>query len=128
MDIRQSRLDVLMGGESAGTKYGEAVHWMFPDAIPERFAQTKVRRARPESAEGCDVVFSALPSGSREERSREVCRSGLSVVSEASSHRMDPQVPLMIPEVNPEHLKLLETQGRKKGWKGSNSDHTLTAR
>ncbi len=112
-------LDVLMGGESAGKKYGEAVHWLFPDAIPERLAQAKVLRARPESAEGCDVIFSALPSEVAREIEERFARSGFSVVSEASSHRMDPQVPLIIPEVNPEHLKLLETQGRKKGWKGA---------
>lgn len=112
-------LDVLMGGESAGKKYGEAVHWLFPDAIPERYAQEKVRRARPESAEGCDVVFSALPSEAAGEIEEDFARSGLTVVSEASSHRMDPEVPLMVPEINPEHLRLLDNQGKRKGWKGA---------
>jgi aspartate-semialdehyde dehydrogenase len=112
-------LDVLMGGESAGKKYGEAVHWMFPEDLPERFAQAKVRRARPDSASGCDVVFSALPSEVAREIEEDFARSGLTLVSEASSHRMDADVPLMIPEVNPTHLKLLEVQSRKRGWKGA---------
>lgn len=112
-------LDVLMGGESAGKKYGEAVHWLFSEDVPERQAAMEVRRAVPESARGCDVVFSALPSevaGGIEER---FARSGFTVVSEASSHRMDADVPLMIPEINPGHLALLEVQRRKRGWKGS---------
>ncbi len=112
-------LEVLMGGESAGKKYGEAVHWLFPDAIPERFARAEVRRARPESAEGCDVVFSALPSEVAGEIEQAFARSGLTMVSEASSHRMDPDVPLMIPEVNPGHLALLGVQRKKRGWKGA---------
>ena len=115
-------LDVLMGGESAGKKYGEAVHWLFPDALPDRFAQAKVLKARPESAQGCDVVFSALPSEVAGEIELGFARAGYTLVSEASSHRMDPEVPLMIPEVNPDHLKLLEAQKKKKGWKGSHSD------
>jgi aspartate-semialdehyde dehydrogenase len=111
-------LEVLMGGESAGKKYGDAVHWLFPDDLPERYAQTKVRRARPESAAECDVVFSALPSEVAREIEEGFARSGLMVVSEASSHRMDSDVPLMIPEVNPTHLKLLEAQNKKRGWRG----------
>jgi aspartate-semialdehyde dehydrogenase len=112
-------LEVLMGGESAGKKYGEAVHWLFPDALPDRFAQVKVLKARPESAQGCDVVFSALPSEVAGEIELGFARAGYTLVSEASSHRMDPEVPLVIPEVNPDHLKLLETQRKKKGWKGA---------
>jgi aspartate-semialdehyde dehydrogenase len=112
-------LEVLMGGESAGKKYGQAVHWLFPDAIPERFAEAQVRSARPESAEGCDVVFSALPSEVAGEIEQDFARSGFTLVSEASSHRMDPDVPLMIPEINPDHLELLEAQKKARGWKGA---------
>ena len=46
-------------------------------------------------------------------------RAGFMLVSEASSHRMDPEVPLMIPEVNPDHLRLLRDQRKKTGWKGA---------
>jgi aspartate-semialdehyde dehydrogenase len=112
-------LDVLMGGESAGKKYGQAVHWLFSDPIPEEFAQATVRVAKPESAKGCDVVFSALPSEVARDIEEGFAKASFTVVSEASSHRMDADVPLMIPEVNADHLKLLEVQRKKRGWKGS---------
>jgi aspartate-semialdehyde dehydrogenase len=112
-------LDVLMGGESAGKKYGDAVHWLFSEELPESFANAKVRTATPESAKGCNVVFSALPSEVAGDLEEKFVRAGYTVVSEASSHRMDPDVPLMIPEVNAEHLKLIESQKKKRGWKGA---------
>ena len=112
-------LDVLMGGESAGKKYGEAAHWLFAEPIPDEFAEATVRKAKPESAKGCDIVFSALPSEVAREIEEKFARAGFTVVSEASSHRMDADVPLMIPEVNADHLKLLESQRKKRGWKGS---------
>jgi aspartate-semialdehyde dehydrogenase len=112
-------LDVLMGGESAGKKYRQAVHWMFSDPIPERFSEAMVKVAKPESAKGCDVVFSALPSEVARDIEDGFAKAGFTVVSEASSHRMDADVPLMIPEVNADHLKLLDVQKKKRGWKGS---------
>lgn len=112
-------LDVLMGGESAGKKYGEAVHWMFSEDLPDEFARESVKVAKPASAKDCDVVFSALPSEVAKEIEPDFARAGFVVVSEASAHRMDADVPLMIPEVNADHLKLLETQRKKRGWRGS---------
>ena len=113
------RLEVLMGGESAGKRYGEAARWLFPEPMAEEFAKKIVRVARPESAKGCDVVFSALPSEAAKEIEPGFAEAGFAVVSEASAHRMDADVPLMIPEVNSEHLSLLETQQRTRGWKGA---------
>jgi len=113
------RLEALMGGESAGKRYGEAVHWLFPDAMDEELAGKVVKRAVPESAKGCGIVFSALPSEVAAEVEAKFAAAGFTVVSEASAHRMDPDVPLMIPEVNAPHLKLLEAQRSRRGWKGS---------
>jgi aspartate-semialdehyde dehydrogenase len=113
------RLEVLMGGESAGKKYGDAVHWLFPDAMDPALAEKVVKQAKPESAKGCDIVFSALPSEVAAEVETKFAQAGFTVVSEASAHRMDADVPLMIPEINPEHLELLESQKRKRGWKGA---------
>jgi len=112
-------LEVLMGGESAGKKYGQAAHWLFPEAIDPAMAEKVVRQARPESAKGCDVVFSALPSEVAAVVETKFAEAGFIVVSEASAHRMDADVPLMIPEINAEHLKLLEVQKKKRGWKGA---------
>ena len=113
------RLEVLMGGESAGKKYGEAARWLFPEPMGDEYAQMEVKRSRPESAAGCDIVFSALPSEVAKEVDPAFARAGFSVVSEASAHRMDDDVPLMMPEVNPDHLSLLEGQRTSRGWKGS---------
>ncbi len=111
-------LEVLMGGESAGKKYGEAAHWLFSDPIDPAMAEKVVRQAKPESAKGCDVVFSALPSEVAAEVETKFAEAGFTVVSEASAHRMDADVPLMIPEINAGHLELLDAQKRKRGWKG----------
>jgi aspartate-semialdehyde dehydrogenase len=112
-------LEVLMGGESAGKKYGEAVRWLFPEAIDPAMAEKVVKRAKPESAKGCDIVFSALPSEVAAEVETKFAEAGFTVVSEASAHRMDADVPLMIPEINSEHLRLLDAQKRRRGWKGA---------
>ena len=111
------RLEVLMGGNSAGKKYGDAVHWLFSGQVPDEAASKTVRKAVPESAKGCDLVFSALPSEAAKEIEPKFANAGYAVVSEASAHRMDADVPLMIPEVNAEHLKLLHTQRKRRGWK-----------
>jgi aspartate-semialdehyde dehydrogenase len=66
----------------------------------------------------CQLVFSALPSevaGSAEEQ---FARAGFAVCSNASAHRMDPDVPLLIPEVNPDHIDLIPIQQRRRGWRG----------
>jgi aspartate-semialdehyde dehydrogenase len=111
------KLEVLMGGKSAGKKYKDATKWMFPDPMPEEVAVKEVRRAEPESAKGCDLVFSALPSETARDIEPKFAARGFAVVSEASAHRMDSDVPLMIPEVNPDHLNLLHSQREKRGWK-----------
>src|SRR5580658_9855271 len=76
-------LDVLMGGESAGKKYGQAVHWLFAEPMDEGFAEKMVQRAVPESAKGCDVVFSALPSEVAKDIEPRFAEAGFTVVSEA---------------------------------------------
>ena len=111
------RLEVLMGSKSAGKRYSEAVRWLFTEPIPEEIARKQVEKALPESAEGCDVIYSALPSAVAREIEPKFAQAGFAVVSEASAHRMEPDVPLMIPEVNPDHLKLLTRQRESRGWK-----------
>jgi aspartate-semialdehyde dehydrogenase len=111
------KLEVLMGAKSVGKKYGEAVRWLFSEPAAEEIATKKVRPAKPESAKGCDVIYSALPSEVAKQIEPKFAEEGYAVVSEASAHRMAPDVPLMIPEINPEHLSLLKTQRKKRRWK-----------
>ncbi|MDG6941309.1 MAG: aspartate-semialdehyde dehydrogenase [Nitrososphaerota archaeon] len=112
-------LGVLMGGNSAGKAYGEAAHWLAPEDIPEQFASMDILPTDPRGAQGCDVVFSALPAEAASVVEPEFAKAGLTVISEASAHRLEDDVPLMIPEVNPDHLGVLYSQKKKRGWSGS---------
>jgi aspartate-semialdehyde dehydrogenase len=113
------RLEVLMGGESAGKKYGDVVRWISSEPIPDGLASERIRPTRHEEAKGCDVVFSALPSEAARLIEPKFAKAGFVVVSEASAHRMDPDVPLMVPEVNSEHISLLEIQRKRRRWSGA---------
>src|SRR6185436_3997533 len=66
----------------------------------------------------CDFVLSGLPSSVAEETELQLAKSGLPVLSNASSHRMKPDVPLLIPEINPDHLDALELQKKRIGTRG----------
>ena len=69
------------------------------------------------SAKGCDVVFCAPPTEVVKQIEPDF-GSGFVVVIEAAAHRMEVDVSLMIPEINADHLKLLDAQKKKRGWKG----------
>ncbi len=93
---------------STGKSYGEAVHWLLPTVLPESVAKMEV--CDVQKLDDCDVVFSALGSSTAREIEPLLARRGLMVVSNASALRMHPQVPLLIPEVNPDHLAMLDHQ------------------
>ena len=103
---------------SSGKSYEEALEgrWMVSDQIPEYARNLKVRSCEPNL--DCELVFSALDSNIALKTEEEFAKAGYAVSSKASSHRMDKDVPLIIPEVNPEHLGLIDVQRRKRGWKG----------
>jgi aspartate-semialdehyde dehydrogenase len=87
-------------------------------------AATCRRRARHHHAQECEpgpdcqIVFSALPSETAGEIEADFAAAGYVVCSNARNHRYDADVPLLIPEVNPEHLGLIEIQKRNRGWSG----------
>lgn len=98
---------------SAGRRYGDVVAWTAPGGPPSRVADLRVGRS--DAPVDAPLVFSALRgdvAGPIEER---LARSGRLVVTNASSHRLDADVPLIVPEVNPDHLALLERPGRSGG-------------
>ncbi|MGC8665974.1 MAG: aspartate-semialdehyde dehydrogenase [Conexivisphaera sp.] len=107
----------LVGSRSAGKLYGEAVEWIDSYEPPARIMNMPVKVAEPES-EDVDVVFSSLPTEAAYQLDTKYA-ARFPTVSDASSYRMEPDVPLLIPEVNPDHMGLLEVQRRKRGWKGS---------
>jgi len=99
---------------SAGKSYGEACAWKLPGNIPASVREIVVQPIEPPL--DCDLVFSSLPSSVARETELAFARAGYPVISNSSSYRMDEDVPLIIPEVNPDHTSLIERQREKRGF------------
>ncbi len=93
---------------SAGAPYAEAAKWRLKTPVPRHVAEMKISPASPKNAPR--VVFAALDAGIARELEPGFAADGCAVVSNSSALRMQPDVPLVIPEVNPDHTKLLENQ------------------
>ena len=102
---------------SAGKTYREAAGWRLDTAMPESVENIEVVPVDPKAVDA-DVVFSALPADLAFTVEPEFAKAGFAVASNASSFRMEKDIPLVIPEVNPEHLGLLEVQQDTRGWDG----------
>jgi aspartate-semialdehyde dehydrogenase len=102
---------------STGELYGDVCRWILPQAIPTQVASLPVLPTLPV---GMDVplVFSALPASVALEAEPEYARKGMLVCSNASAFRQAGDVPLLLPEVNPEHTGLLEFQRQNRSWEG----------
>ncbi|MCY0850882.1 aspartate-semialdehyde dehydrogenase [Sulfuracidifex metallicus] len=101
-----------------GKKYQESVKWIEQGEIPDRVREMRMISTEPEDHKDVDVVLSALPNELAEGVELKLVKEGITVVSNASPFRMDPDVPLINPEINWEHLELLKYQRERKGWKG----------
>src|SRR4051812_35269447 len=101
---------------SEGKAYGDAARWRLKTALPANIAAMKVSSATPQGAP--KVIFAALDSSIAAELEPRFAEAGCAVVSNSSALRMQADVPLVIPEVNPDHIKLLETQSWRKKSKG----------
>ncbi|HNQ28713.1 MAG: Aspartate-semialdehyde dehydrogenase [Methanoregulaceae archaeon PtaB.Bin009] len=95
---------------SAGKQYGEVVNWRLDVPFPKNVADIRIRTTDVKSLKDVDLVFSALPAEVAAGVETACADAGLGVCSNASSHRMDPLVPLVVPEVNPDHLALIDAQ------------------
>ena len=101
---------------SQGRPYGDACTWRLPGDIPTPVRSLVVQPPRPPL--DCDVVFSSLPADVAGETETAFARAGFAVVSNSSAHRLDESVPLLIPEVNAEHLTLLDGRGKARAGAG----------
>jgi len=99
---------------SAGRRYGDACRWMLSSDMPPGVAAMLVHETAPPL--DCELVFSALPGSLAGPVEEAFASAGYGVFSNAGAHRQDPDVPLLIPEVNPGHLSLLTTQRARRGW------------
>ena len=115
------KIEVLAASErSAGKKYRDACNWVMESNLPREIADMTVADATVDSVERAgdvDLIFSALPGDLAGPVETEFAAL-YPVFSKASAHRMENDVPLLIPEVNPEHLALIPIQQQKRGWKG----------
>jgi aspartate-semialdehyde dehydrogenase len=103
---------------SAGKSYAEAARWIGGDPLPASVAGMQVLPCDP-GAITADIIFSALDSSAAEDAEPAFARAGKTVLTNAKNYRMDPDVPLVIAEVNPQHLSILDAQRKARGWSGA---------
>ena len=101
---------------SAGKRYADACRWNLRGDMPAHLRDVILEECEP--GVDCRIVFSALPAESATKVEKEFAAAGYIVCSNARSYRYEPDVPLLIPEVNPEHLGLIDVQRRNRGWDG----------
>ncbi|WP_456327877.1 aspartate-semialdehyde dehydrogenase [Archaeoglobus sp.] len=112
------KITTLMASERrVGKRYGEEVDWIVSSDVPKDVRDIEMLPMDPKYCDA-DIVFSALPSDVAREVEPKFAKEGFVVASNASAYRMEEDVPLVIPEVNPDHLQLIEVQKRNRGWDG----------
>ncbi len=98
--------------KSAGRSYADAARWALDVPLSSGLRNKKVKACRPPL--DCDFVFSALPSDTAYAIENQFAEAGYPVVSNSGAHRNEPDVPLIVPEINSEHLKLIEIQKKNR--------------
>lgn len=109
--------ELAASDRSAGKPYKEAAAWRQYRPIPEGLKHKVVNSCEPHL--DCKLVFSGLDSSVAGEIEENFARAGYIVLTNSKNHRMDEDVPLLVPEVNPEHLALIKTQRERRGWTGA---------
>ncbi len=104
---------VAASDKSSGKKYKDAVNWILNDPLPEKIGELEVQNCVPDK--NIHVAFSGLDSSVAGEIEEDFANAGYTVVSNSKNHRMDKFVPLLVPEINPDHLKLIKKQKYNKG-------------
>lgn len=115
------KIKALLASEgSAGKQYDQVCNWLVSRDMPEAAGFLVVRESKTEVLEGEDVevVFSALPSDIAKEVEPKFAKEGYKVFSNASAFRMEEDVPLMIAEINADHIELVKVQQARRDWKG----------
>lgn len=101
---------------SSGRKLSEATSWRLDGEMPAAAADLLVSDSKPGDAP--QLLFSAMDASVATEIEQAFAKAGHVVVSNSRNHRMDPDVPLLVPEVNPGHLSLVKAQQKNRGWSG----------
>jgi len=102
---------------SVGKRYADACKWLLRGGMPPALAdQVVVSTETAAIPSDVRLLFSALPSGNAGAVEAELAAAGFAVCSNAAAHRMDADVPLLIPDVNPDHTALIPVQQARRGW------------
>lgn len=101
---------------SAGKRYADATAWRLNGTMPASAAGLQVQECKPDHAPR--LIFSSMDASVATEIEQAFAQAGHVIVSNSRNHRMEPDVPLLIPEINPGHLAILPLQQRQRGWKG----------
>ncbi len=103
---------------SEGKPYAQACRWILADPMPAWAREMVLVAAAPKDVKAARIVFSALPAEQAKTIEPEFARAGLAVCSNASAFRRENDVPLLLPEVNAEHIQLVRAQRLARGWSG----------
>ena len=103
---------------TVGQPYGNACRWILSEAMPEWAREMMIVPAEPGAIDS-RIVFSALPADLARELEPQFAKAGFNVCSNAASYRRDEDVPLLLPEVNADHINLVRQQRKNRGWSGS---------
>ncbi|MEM2107222.1 MAG: aspartate-semialdehyde dehydrogenase [Candidatus Bathyarchaeia archaeon] len=109
---------VAASEKSVGLQYSKAVKWKLQTEIPEEVGELEVLPVDTRSIKNIDVIYSALPSEEAGRIEEDFAKKGHMVFSNASSHRMDEDVPILNPEVNFQHSEMVKEQRKRRGWSG----------
>src|SRR3977135_4442826 len=101
---------------SAGKLDRDATSWRVAGAMPANVAGLQVQECKPDHAPR--LMFSSMDASVATEIEQAFARAGHVVVSNSRNHRMEPDVPLLVPEINYDHLRLIPSQQKQRGWKG----------
>lgn len=102
---------------SVGQPYAQACHWILTDPMPAWAREMVVLPCTPDAIDA-KIVFSALPTDQAKELEPQFAQAGFAVCSNASSYRRGEDVPLLLPEVNADHIALVRKQRENRGWSG----------
>jgi aspartate-semialdehyde dehydrogenase len=101
---------------SAGKKLRDAAPWRLDGDMPTTAADLVISESKPRNAPR--LVFSAMDASVATEIEREFAQAGHCIVSNSRNHRMEPDIPLIVPEINPGHLTVIRRQQKDRGWEG----------
>lgn len=106
--------DIAASDRSQGKLYAEACQWKISGQMPEYIRKFRIKECIPDL--DCELVLSGLPSSIAGEVETMFARAGYPVLSNSKNHRMDEDVPLLVPEINAEHLDLIPIQRKNQNF------------